>query len=343
MKKNTLVILSTMIVFLLAQPNADVSGGEWRPGRPVTLVVGMGAGGGIDAMARTLAPALEEYLGTSVVVENMPGSSSGIAAEYIAGQKPDGLSIFACSSSICVFAATGNSDVTYNNLEMLAMPFTTHNPAVLVNAKSPVKTMEEFIAMLKGGETTASHAGVGSVWHIPAALIASEFGVLDKVTFVPYNSGKETTLAIARGECEWSTCGIYQESSESIRSGLVRPLAVVSSSPFNLAGYGVVPSILDTVPALAKNIDILGGWRGIACHPDTPPEIKSTLTRALEHAIKSDRFQKLLSDNGVAESPVLYGKEAQNLYEKSSRIYSWLLYDLGDAPRSPDDVKVPRL
>lgn len=321
-----------------------VSAGEgaWRPDRPVTVIVGMGAGGGIDAMARTMAPALAEYLGVSVVVENMPGSSSGIAAEYITKKDPDGLTIFACSSSICAFSTSENSDVTYHDLEVLAMPFTTHNLAVLVNAKSDVKTMDDFIKMIKSGDTTCSTLGVGSVFHMPAAIIASRLGILDQVTFVPYTSGKEVTLAVAKEECEWTTCGIWQESSQAILSGMVRPLALVDSKSFDFKGYGVVPPITDSLPELNDVADVLGGWRGFAVRPDTPDHIKQELTKALKFAIESAPFQKLLTDNGVIDFPILYGKDAQNLYEKSSRIYSWLLYDLGDTPRSPDKLNVPR-
>lgn len=322
-----------------AAPAAELA---WKPERPITMVVGFNPGGGIDAMARTLAPAMEEYLGVSVVVENMPGSSSGVAAEYVQNQAADGYTIFACSSSVCVFATTENSDVTYHDMEILAMPFSTHNPAVLVGADSGIDTMEQFIEMLQTGNTTASHAGVGSTWHIPGAMIASNADALDNITFVPYDSGKETTLAVARGECEWTACGIYQESSEAIRSGMVKPLAIVNAQPFVLEGFGEVPSILDAMPELEAYIDILGGWRGVGCLPETPDNIKQALAGALEYAIQSEGFQRLLTDNGVAESPILYGADAQAMYEKSSRVYSWLLYDLGDSPRNPDDLNVPR-
>ena len=73
---------------------------EWTPDGPITIVVGMAAGGGIDTMARTMAAGIGEYLGVDVIVENMPGSSSGLAADYVTEQPAVGYSIFACSSSI---------------------------------------------------------------------------------------------------------------------------------------------------------------------------------------------------------------------------------------------------
>lgn len=339
MLRKLLVVLALGVVLTAA---ATAQTGDWKPDRPITMIVGMGPGGGIDTMTRTLAPALSEYLGVPVVVENMPGSSSGIAAEYVMSREADGLTVFACSSSICAFSTTENSDVTYHDLEVLAMPFTTHNLALMVNAKSGIETVEQFVQKIKSEETTASHLGIGSVFHIPAAIIASRLGVMDKVTFVPYNSGREVTLAVARDECDWTTCGIYIESREPILAGMVRPLCIVGPQAFELQGYGKVPAITDSLPELADVADVLGGWRGFAVNKKTPPHIKEGLLKALQEAVKSPAFQKLLTDNGVVEFPVLYGKDAQDMYEKSSRIYSWLLYDLGDTPRDPETMKVPR-
>lgn len=313
---------------------------EWTPTGAITIVVGMKEGGGIDTMARTMATGISEYLGVDVIVENMPGSSSGLAADYIVEQPADGYKLFACSSSICGFATTENSDVTYKDLDVLCMPFTTHNPAILVNANSGITTMEEWLEWVKSTPTTASTAGVGSTWHIPAAMIANAIGA--DVTYVPYDSGKETTLAVSRGEVDWTACGIYQESSEAILSGLVTPLCVCSSTSFNLEGYGEVPSILDSIPELSEYADVLGGWRGFAVAAGTPANVEAKLTEALEYAVSTEAMQTLLSNNGVADSPVLYGADAQAMLEKTIRLYSWLLFDLGDGTRSPEDVGVPR-
>ena len=57
--------------------------GEWMPSGSVTLLVGWDAGGGLDTLARALAPALGEYLGVDVVVNNMPGANGAVAVEYL--------------------------------------------------------------------------------------------------------------------------------------------------------------------------------------------------------------------------------------------------------------------
>lgn len=339
MKKScTALLLAACLFASIGQAEA----GEWKPDRPITIMVGFNPGGGIDAMARSLAPALEKVLGVSVIVENMPGSASGVAAEYVVNKDPDGLTLFGCSSSICIFSTTENSDVTYHDLEILAMPFTTHNLAVIVKADSGLDTMDDFLKYIKAEDTTASNAGIGSVFHIPAAILADILGIRDNVTHVPYNSGKETTLAVARGECDWSTSGIFAESRESIAAGMVKPLAILNAEAFELPGYGTVPSILDSVPEMKPYIDFIGGWRGFGVRADTPEHIKAALTKALEQAMKDVKFGEFLKNNGVDPKTVLDGKQSQELFEMSSRVFSWILFDLGDSPRSPDKVNVPR-
>ena len=63
------------------------------PAKPVTIVVGYSAGGGVDQMARILAEKLPAGLGQPVVVENKPGVASIIGASYVAKAKPDGYTL----------------------------------------------------------------------------------------------------------------------------------------------------------------------------------------------------------------------------------------------------------
>lgn len=315
---------------------------EWVPDKTITFVVGLNPGGGIDTMARTIQPAVSEYLGVDIIVENMVGSSTGIAAEYVMSQPADGYTIFACSSSTDLFSTTGNANITYKDMYCICMPYTTHNPVVIVNGNSGIKTIEEWYDWVSTTETTASTCGVGSTFHTPAVCIADELGFLDKITFIPYDSGQETTLAVARGEVDWSTSGVYQESSESILAGMVTPLAMCTRDPFTLDGYGTINSILDVYPQLDTFIDIMGGWRGFCVSIDTPPEIIAKLTEAFKYGVESPDFQSLLERNGVADLEVLYGDRANANIERAERIFSYLFYDLGETPYNPADSGLER-
>lgn len=340
--KKIRVLTAILLVLALMGAAGAIAQEEWKPSQTIRIYLGFSAGGGIDAMCRTAAPAMAEYLGVDVIVENMPGASSGIATDYVHSQPADGYSILGTSSSMCAFSTTENSDASYLQLDMLAMPFVVKNTGVVVNAKLGIDTMEDFIKYVTENNTIASTAGVGSMWHIPAAKLAETLGCLDKVTFVPYDSGNKTALAVAQGEADWSAVDT-QNAGEYMKGGLCKMLCVFSSEPFEYEGFGSIPAITDFVPEIADSADILGGWRGFAVSKDTPDHIKQKLTEAFTYAVNTDQFKELLKQNNIdAEKDVVYGAEAQEIFEHSSRVSSYLLYDLGDGTRNPEDVGVLR-
>lgn len=339
MKKVLALVLTAMLLCSLSA--AATAEQKWKPEGTIRIILGFSAGGGIDTMCRTAAPALAEYLGCDVIVENMPGASSGIATDYVLDEEPNGMTILGTSSSMCAFSTTESSDNSYLQLDMLAMPFVVRNTGILVNAELGINTIEEFIEYVTTHETTASTAGVGSMWHIPAAELASKLGCSDKVTFVPYDSGNKTALAVAQGEVDWSAIDAIN-AGEYMRQGLCKMLAVFSSESYNDKEFGVMPPITDYVPAMADTADVIGGWRGFAVSKETPDHIKAKLTEAFRHVINTDEFKTLLANNNINFEDVAYGEDAQHIFEMTSRISSYLLYDLGDGTRDPAEVGVLR-
>lgn len=340
MKKFLAILLAVMLAMSVALCASAEE--EWKPTGTMRIILGFSAGGGIDIMCRTAAPLLGEYLGVDVIVENMPGASSGIATDYVLDQPADGMTILGTSSSMAAFSTTENSDNGYLQLNALAMPFVVRNVGVVVNANLGIDTIEEFIAYIQNNKTTASTAGVGSMWHLPAAQLAACLGCQDNVTFVPYDSGNKTALAVAQGECDWAAIDAMN-AGEYMRQGLCKMLAVFSTNQaYEDPEFGAIPSICDYVPEMAETADIIGGWRGFMVSNETPDYIQAKLTEAFQYVCSTEEFTNLLLSNNMDLNDVCYGDEAQALFEMSCRVSSYLLYDLGDGTRNPADVGVLR-
>src|SRR5215218_3690245 len=121
------------------------------PTKPVRIVVGFPPGGGIDLVARLLAPKLTESLGQQVLVDNRAGANGIIATELVAKAPPDGHTIF--------IGTTGNLSVNPAlfanlpfNIERSFVPLTQTSsvPFLLyVHPSLPARTLPQFVALAR--------------------------------------------------------------------------------------------------------------------------------------------------------------------------------------------------
>ena len=84
------VIVAAACAIGFACAIAAPASAEWPNDRPIRLIVGFGAGGGTDIVARIVAQPLSELLHQSVVVENKPGAGGSIASGEVARAAKDG-------------------------------------------------------------------------------------------------------------------------------------------------------------------------------------------------------------------------------------------------------------
>src|SRR5690349_11926507 len=118
------------------------------PDRPVRVAVGFAAGSGPDIQSRTVSAALSNSLGQQFYVENRLGANGTIAARAVAQSKPDGYSLLFSSSSIIstpyIYKNLGYD--TFTDLRPIATVGQLDGIFLLVDAKSPIKTLAELLA-----------------------------------------------------------------------------------------------------------------------------------------------------------------------------------------------------
>ena len=308
------------------------------PNRDITILVGANVGGGLDTMARMVAPRLREELGVSVVTINIPGANHSIALEQLLANPSDGYSIFTFSAGTLTYPVSAISDYDYRDFMAIAITQATQ-PVICVPIDSQIVTMDEFLDAIKRGDTTAAtSSGVGGMYQMPKLVIAN--AVDGSSTFVPYDGGVQLATAIAQKEVDWGMCDL-SEAMSFINSGLVRPLAIYSITDTYMEGYGSIPSILNWLPEIKEYIPLTNGFRGFAIKRDTPQEIVKVLTEALRLVLNSPDLEKATEEMYIIPLE-LFGEEADEMMIEATHFLSWLIYDMGTAERDPSTVGIER-
>src|SRR5882762_8656515 len=129
------------------------------PNRPVTIMVSLAAGSGMDVLVRLYADKLSQALGKPVIVENRPGASLMLAANSVANSAPDGHTLLVSTSSAMAINLTLFRQVTYDpERDFVPISLYVKSPFILVvNPDVPAKTVPELIKYLKENQGKVSY------------------------------------------------------------------------------------------------------------------------------------------------------------------------------------------
>jgi tripartite-type tricarboxylate transporter receptor subunit TctC len=320
---------------LLAMVSASALA-QWKPDRPITLIVPWAPGGSTDQVARVTAAELEKRLGQKIVIMNQPGASGSVGTKNAMAAPADGYT----------WTAGGAKDLgTYKVLGMLDTSASdwnlylnvAHIAVVGVNADTPFKTMPELLAAMKANPNSISvaTAGVNSSGHSAIESIARVAGVTYK--HVTYDGGAPAAVAAASGETQVTT-QLAAEQTDMIRAKRIRPLAVVGDKSIEIEGYGTIPPLSQFIPGYKDPIN----YFGIFVPKGAPPEVKQTLDRIwATEMVKSEALKKYAQSRGAMFAPMA-GEEAQKAVFPAIQSYAWTQQAAGKAKVSPDTVGIPK-
>src|ERR1041385_788732 len=120
------------------------------PSRPINWVVGFPPGGGADGVTRLVASKLSQNIGQPVVVENRPGASSSIAAQYVSNAAPDGYTIMSVEQGSMVFNTALYSKLPYDPKDIAPVCDLIRAPVILaVNPGFPAKDLKSFVELVR--------------------------------------------------------------------------------------------------------------------------------------------------------------------------------------------------
>ena len=177
------------------------AGAQAYPTKPVTIIVPLAAGTGMDTVARLYGEKLSQVLGRPVVVENKPGAALAIGAVAIATAAPDGHTIGVLTSGPMAIGPALYKKIAYDpQKDFVPIALYVKSPLVLVvDPALLIKSVPELIQYAKASAQplTYSTPGAGAFQHLSTEFMAQRFGL--KVTHVPYKSTPQSVQDIAAG------------------------------------------------------------------------------------------------------------------------------------------------
>jgi tripartite-type tricarboxylate transporter receptor subunit TctC len=284
---------SAFVAILLCAGAAQAQTAAW-PQKPVKLLVGFGAGGNIDNVARLTAQRLSETLGQQFVVENRVGANGTLAAETVVRSPPDGYNLFwAGTGTVSIFPAMGKPP--YDTLKDLApVGMIGTNPQVLiVNPKLAVNNVREFVAYVKAQREKQPYGGgggPGSVSNLLMALFLKRAGI--EMTSVSYRGTAQALTDVIAGHIPAMFVPL-PEAMPQAEAGKIRMLAVSDDKRSRTAP--AIPTISESGYPGFRGIS----WNGLMAPAATPKEIVAKLAAEFVRAAKDPKFVAGLATYGV--------------------------------------------
>lgn len=305
----------------IALPMAGTAFGQTWPEQTIKVMVPFPPGGSTDIIGRMVAEHLQKQLGSTVIVDNMPGATGTIGTAAVARAKPDGYTL--------LMGSVGT--IVTNHFAYEKLPFTMDSIAPVINlAETPnvlmvrpdlgVNSPAELVALMKSkpGKLQHGSSGIASSSHVSCELFKLRAGV--SAMHIPYKGGTPMLTDLVGGTIDFS---IDQISSalKLIQAGRIKALAVTSRQRS--------PQLPD-VPTLNETIlpgFVMAPWFCVGAPAGTPAPIIARVNAALNTMLADKAVLAKLEGYGIVpvggtpeELGQLMKKEAGMIRELSSKV-----------------------
>ncbi|HWE21296.1 MAG TPA: tripartite tricarboxylate transporter substrate-binding protein [Hyphomicrobiaceae bacterium] len=243
-------------------------------------------GGGWDQTGRTIELAMRtDGIVKEFRFEHAPGAGGAVGLpRFLAAKKGQGDALLVGGMVMVGALVANKSPVSMRDMTPIAR-LTGEFEVVVVNEASPLKSMQDLVAMFKADPGKVSWAGgsAGGTDHILAGMIAKAVGVDPKrVSYVAYAGGGPAQAALLGNQV---TCGVsgYGEFAEQIKAGKLRALGISAGQPLD----GIA------IPTLkAQGIDVeLANWRGVFGAPGLSAAQQAALVGLIERMVQGPTWQ----------------------------------------------------
>ncbi len=287
--------LLAFVAIGLAVAPGDRALAQSYPQKPIHIVVPFAPGGITDVVARGLAQRLSEAWGQQVVIENKPGATGQVGAEYVAKAAPDGYTLLVTADATWITNPHFYSRLPYDPVNDF-VPITglgISPQALIVNPSLPVRTLSDLVdlAKKKPGQINYGTFGIGSSGHLNIILLEGMTGT--KFSAVHYRGAAPAITDVVGGHIQMMivSIGLVQQAWQA---GGLKVLGFGSTA--RIAQYPQVPTLAESGLAGYE----AGSWYGLAAPKGTPRDIIFKLNAETQRIFNDPTFrEKFLTPNFI--------------------------------------------
>ena len=262
------------------------------PSRPITLVVPYAAGGPTDVATRIIAEQMRAALGVMVAVENKPGASTIVGAQYVANAKPDGYTLLMVTTTTLATNPHLYKKLAYKIEDFEPIAMTAKVPIGLaVKSSLPVKTIREFRDYVKArpGKMSYGSAGTGANSQLVNALMNQKLELL--MAEIPYKGTAPALNDLVAGHVDAVVDAIATLAPRQ-NAGQLRILGNFDDRRSPVAPD--VPTFLESgYPDL-----VAFTWNAVVGPAGMPKPIVEKLSSAIVRAMESAETQRKFAELG---------------------------------------------
>lgn len=261
------------------------------------FVTGSTPGGSVDTLARWLAESLGTRMGRTIVVENKPGASYTIAADYVAKAAPDG------GTALVTFNVHPVSGALYASLpfdpvkDFRAVGMVATTPyAIVANPKLPGSNLKEMIAQAKasGRSLTFASIGLGTPQHLMIERLKQQAGV--DIRMVHYKSSNATQTDVVAGHLDF-TLSTIAFCEPLVKAGKLKVMAVTSKE--RLPQFPDAPTVAES----GYQGFVTDGWYALLLPAKTPAPVVKAYSTALNELLAQPATQEKFRGWGMTAIP----------------------------------------
>jgi tripartite-type tricarboxylate transporter receptor subunit TctC len=287
-----LCYLACNLVFAQANP--------WSPSKPVRLIIPQVAGGGADAIGRTIGQALSERLGQPVIVDNRPGTNGGVGMDVLMNAPADGYNLILVFTSMMAINPAVYDKINYDPLrDLKALGAVCEVPLVMIaSSKVPANNLKELISSLKSNPQSVfgASSGNGSFSHMMIEILNTKIGV--KMTHIPFKGEGPAVAHVLSGQDSIIYVGTPAIILSQVQAGKLKALGVTTAD--RMKQIPNVPTLIEGgIPDFNESF-----WYGIAASSNTPPNIIDAYNKVLIDVARNDNLQTNLGKMGCNPLPL---------------------------------------